>query len=345
VRILVTGGAGYIGATVAGLLAEKGHQPLIFDNLSHSRRDLLPVGVEFVQGELADRLALENLFITAHDAGRPFDDVPHFAAIIQAGESMVQPELFFRNNTASTLSLLEAMLAHGPRRLVFSSTAAVYGEPEAVPIKEDARLLPTNAYGESKLLVEHMLAWLNRIHGLRYASLRYFNVAGAPQGPNGEITRGEAHQQESHLIPLILDVALGRRASIKIFGDDYPTPDGTCVRDYIHVSDLADAHLLALAALEKTPQTAPGTDSNFRPLIYNLGNGTGFSVREVIESARRVTGHPIPAEIHPRRAGDPAVLVASSEKAIRELGWHPRYTQLDDIVRTAWVWHQKRYSA
>jgi UDP-glucose 4-epimerase len=237
------------------------------------------------------------------------------------------------------------MLAHGPRRLVFSSTAAVYGEPEAVPIKEDARLLPTNAYGESKLLVEHMLAWLNRIHGLRYASLRYFNVAGAPQGPNGEITRGEAHQPESHLIPLILDVALGRRASIKIFGDDYPTPDGTCVRDYIHVSDLADAHLLALAALEKTPQTAPGTDSNFRPLIYNLGNGTGFSVREVIESARRVTGHPIPAEIHPRRAGDPAVLVASSEKAIRELGWHPRYTQLDDIVRTAWVWHQKRYSA
>jgi UDP-glucose 4-epimerase len=253
VKILVTGGAGYIGGTVAGLLAKKGHQVLIFDNLSHGRRDLLPPGVDFVQGELSDRLALENLFIAAHDAGNPFDGVLHFAALIEAGESMVRPETFFRNNTASTLSLFEAMIAHGLRRLVFSSTAAVYGEPEVVPIKEDARLLPTNPYGESKLLVEQMLAWLNRIHGLRYASLRYFNVAGAPEGPGGEITRGEAHEPETHLIPLVLDVALGRRASIKIFGDDYPTPDGTCVRDYIHVSDLADAHLLALAALEKNP--------------------------------------------------------------------------------------------
>jgi UDP-glucose 4-epimerase len=224
------------------------------------------------------------------------------------------------------------MLAHGPRRLVFSSTAAVYGEPESVPIQEDARLLPTNAYGESKLLVEHMLTWLNRIHGFRYASLRYFNVAGAAEGPDG-VVRGEAHEPESHLIPLILDVALGRRKSIKIFGEDYPTPDGTCVRDYIHVSDLADAHLLALGALETRDR-----------LIFNLGNGHGFSVREVIESARRVTGHPIPAEIHPRRAGDPAVLVASSEKAIRELGWKPRYSQIDEIIRTAWLWHQKRYA-
>jgi UDP-glucose 4-epimerase len=205
-----------------------------------------------------------------------------------------------------------------------------------VPIQEDARLLPTNAYGESKLLVEHMLGWMNRIHGLRIASLRYFNVAGAPEGPNG-ITRGEAHDPESHLIPLVLDVALGRRQSIKIFGEDYPTPDGTCIRDYIHVSDLADAHLLALSALEK----APAAESR---LIFNLGNGKGFSVREVIESARRVTGHPIPAEVQPRRPGDPAVLVASSEKAIRELGWKPRYTQLDEIVRTAWIWHQKRYA-
>jgi UDP-glucose 4-epimerase len=219
--------------------------------------------------------------------------------------------------------------------LVFSSTAAVYGEPEAIPIEEDARLLPTNAYGESKLLVEHMLGWLNRIHGLRYASLRYFNVAGAPEGPNG-ITRGEAHEPESHLIPLVLDVALGRRQSIKIFGDDYPTPDGTCIRDYIHVSDLADAHLLALEALE-------GAAACNARLIFNLGNGQGFSVREVIESARRVTGHPIPAEVHPRRPGDPAVLVASSEKAIRELGWKPKYTQLDEIIRTAWIWHRKRY--
>jgi UDP-glucose 4-epimerase len=324
-----------------------GHEALVFDNLSHGRRDLLPAGVEFVQGELADRPALENLFKNASESGRPFDAVLHFAALIEAGESMQHPEIFFRNNTASTLSLLEAMLTCGPRRLVFSSTAAVYGEPEVVPIKEDAKLLPTNPYGESKLLVEQMLAWMNRIHGFRYASLRYFNVAGAPEGPGGEITRGEAHEPESHLIPLVLDVALGRRPSIRIYGDDYPTPDGTCIRDYIHVSDLADAHLLALNALhalQNAPETPAQLVCNFGPLIYNLGNGTGFSVREVIESARRVTGHPIPAEIHPRRPGDPAVLVASSQKAIRELGWKPRYTQLDDILRTAWVWHQKRYA-
>jgi UDP-glucose 4-epimerase len=304
--------------------------------LSHGRRELIPQGVEFVEGELSDRGALEKLFIDAKEQGQPFDGVLHFAALIEAGESMVRPEIYFRNNTASTLSLLEAMLAHGPRRLVFSSTAAVYGEPETVPIGEDARLLPTNAYGESKLLVEHMLGWLNRIHGLRYASLRYFNVAGAPEGPNG-VTRGEAHEPESHLIPLILDVALGRRPSIRIYGEDYPTPDGTCIRDFIHVSDLADAHLLALDALGTADET------NGR-LIFNLGNGQGFSVREVIESARRVTGHPIPAEVYPRRTGDPAVLVASSEKAIRELGWKPKYTQLDEIVRTAWIWHQKRYA-
>lgn len=342
-KILVTGGAGYIGGTVAGLLVELGHEALVFDNLSHGRRDLLPAGVEFVQGELADRAALENLFIQAHHLGHPFDAVLHFAALIEAGESMLHPEIFFRNNTAATLSLLEAMLAHGPRRLVFSSTAAVYGEPETIPIQEDARLLPTNPYGQSKLLVEQMLVWLNRIHGLRYASLRYFNVAGAPLSAGGEISRGEAHEPESHLIPLVLDVALGRRKSIKIFGDDYPTPDGTCIRDYIHVSDLADAHLLALAALEDAPETDSGAAQNTGPLIYNLGNGRGFSVREVIDSARRVTGHPIPAEICPRRPGDPAVLVASSEKAIRELGWRPRYTQLDDILRTAWIWHRKRY--
>ncbi len=207
-------------------------------------------GVEFIEGELADRRGLEEIFIAAKDEGEPFDGVLHFAALIEAGESMVHPEQFFRNNTASALALFEAMLAHGPRRLVFSSTAAVYGEPERVPIKEDARLHPTNAYGESKLLVEQMLGWFHRIHGLRSASLRYFNVAGAAEGPDG-ITRGEAHEPESHLIPLVLDVALGRRKSIKIFGEDYPTPDGTCIRDYIHVSDLADAHLLALDALER----------------------------------------------------------------------------------------------
>jgi len=219
VKILVTGGAGYIGSTVAGLLTESEHRVVVYDNLSHGRRDLLPTGVEFVQGELAERAAIENLFIAAKNQAQPFDAVLHFAALIEAGESMLRPEIFFRNNTASTLALLEAILAHGPRRLVFSSTAAVYGEPEAAPIREDARLLPTNPYGESKLLVEHMLGWFNRIHGLRYASLRYFNVAGAPEGPNG-ITHGEAHEPESHLIPLVLDVALGRRASIQIFGED-----------------------------------------------------------------------------------------------------------------------------
>ncbi len=331
-KVLVTGGAGYIGGTVAALLAQNGNKAVIFDDLSHGRRDLLPSGVEFVEGELADRVLLDKLFLDSTKAGQPFDAVFHFAALIEAGESMVRPEAFFRNNTASTLTLLEAMLAHGPRRLVFSSTAAVYGEPDEIPITENARLHPTNAYGESKLLVEHMLGWLNRIHGFRYASLRYFNVAGAPEGPQG-IPRGEAHEPESHLIPLVLDVALGRRASIRIYGEDYPTPDGSCIRDYIHVSDLAEAHLLALGALETRDK-----------LILNLGNGAGFSVREVIDSARRVTGHPIPAEVHPRRPGDPAVLVASSEKAMRELGWKPRYDKLDDIVRTAWIWHKKRYA-
>ena len=335
-KILVTGGAGYIGGTVAGLLAQNGSHPVVFDNLSHGRRDLLPPGVDFIEGELADRPGLEKIFTTAKAQGKPFDSVLHFAALIEAGESMLHPEQYFRNNTASTLALLEAILAHGPRRLVFSSTAAVYGEPEVLPIKEDARLQPTNVYGESKLMIERMLDWFHRIHGLRSASLRYFNVAGAPEGLGG-ITRGEAHEPESHLIPLVLDVAFGRRPSIRIYGDDYLTPDGTCIRDYIHVSDLADAHLLALQALE-------GVAARSARLIFNLGNGKGFSVLDVIESARRVTGHPIPAEIHPRRPGDPAVLVASSEKAIRDLGWKPRYTQLDEIVRTAWIWHQKRYA-
>jgi UDP-glucose 4-epimerase len=334
VKILVTGGAGYIGGTVAAMLADEGYETVVFDNLCHSRREMVPAGVEFIEGDLADRTLLEGIFKDARDKGNPYKAVFHFAALIEAGESMQRPELYFRNNTAATLSLLEAMVAQGLRRLVFSSTAAVYGEPEAVPIQEIARLLPTNPYGQSKLLVEQMLAWLNRIHGLRYASLRYFNVAGAPEGPAG-VVRGEAHEPESHLIPLVLDVALGRRKSIYIYGEDYPTPDGTCVRDYIHVSDLADAHLLALNALN-----AAGDDM---PLICNLGNGKGFSVREVVESARRVTGHAIPVEVRPRRPGDPAVLVAGSEKAIRELAWNPRYTDIDAILRTAWLWHQKRY--
>jgi len=253
--------------------------------------------------------------------------VMHFAALIEAGESMEKPEIYFRNNTAGTLTLLEAMLAAGQDRLVFSSTAACYGEPVTTPILEDARLAPTNAYGESKLMVEQMLGWFNRIHGLRYASLRYFNVAGAMEG------YGEAHEPESHLIPLVLDVALGRKKSIQVFGEDYPTRDGTCIRDYIHVRDLADAHLLALAALK--------TQSR---LIYNLGNGQGFTVREVIESARRVTGKAIAVEARARRAGDPAVLVASSEKIQRELGWKPKFADLDKIVASAWEWQQRRYA-
>jgi len=335
VRTLVTGGAGYIGGTVASLLLSQGHEPTIFDNLCHSRREMVPASVRFIEGDIGDRGLIEKIFKSAKSEGRPFDAVLHFAALIEAGESMVHPETYFRNNTASTLAMLEAMLQDGPRRIVFSSTAAVYGEPESVPITEVARLRPTNVYGESKLMVETMLNWFHAIHGFRSVSLRYFNVAGAPEGPDG-ITRGEDHEPESHLIPLILDVALGRRKSIRIYGDDYATPDGTCIRDYIHVSDLADAHLLALHALEND------TAAKSR-LIYNLGNGQGFSVREVIESARRVTGCPITAELHPRRPGDPAVLVASSERAVRELGWKPKYAQLDEIIRTAWVWHQKRY--
>jgi UDP-glucose 4-epimerase len=305
---------------VALTLARQGHAVVVYDNLCHATRALLPAGVDFVHGELADRSALEKLLASG------FDGVMHFAALIEAGDSMQKPELYFRNNSASTLTLLEAMLTARVLRLVFSSTAAVYGEPDVTPIPEDAPLRPTNPYGESKLLVEKMLSWMYRVHGLRYASLRYFNVAGAMGG------RGEAHEPESHLIPLVLEVALGRRGHIRIYGDDYPTPDGTCVRDYIHVEDLAHAHLLAFEAL-----------ANHEQLIYNLGNGAGFSVLEVIESARRVTGHPIPIEIQPRRPGDPAVLIASSEKIARELGWKPRHTTLDMIIESAWEWHQIRY--
>jgi UDP-glucose 4-epimerase len=335
VRVLVTGGAGYVGGTVAGLLKERGHEPVILDNFCHAQREMAPIGIPLIDADIADRPLVENLFAEAAAAGRPFDGVMHFAALIEVAESMRKPEIYFRNNTASTLSLLEAMLAQGVHKLVFSSTAALYGNPEVVPIPEDARLAPTNAYGESKLLAERIFSWFHQIHGLRYASLRYFNVAGAPDSPAG-IVRGEAHEPESHLIPIILDVALGRRESLHIYGDDYPTPDGTCIRDYIHVSDLAEAHLLAFEALDRS--------ENDGPLIFNLGNGQGFSVQQVVESARRVTGHPIPAVMHHRRAGDPAVLVASSEEATRELGWKPRYDQLDEIIRTAWVWHQKRYA-
>jgi UDP-glucose 4-epimerase len=318
-KVLVTGGAGYIGSVVAEELLQAGHQVVVFDNLSRGHRQAVPNGAELIVGELADRASLDRLF-----QSRAIDTVMHFAALIEAGESMKAPEQFFRNNTANALTLFEAMLAARVNRLVFSSTAALFGNPDRTPIEEDDPLHPTNAYGESKLLVERMLAWFHQIHGLRYASLRYFNAAGAAR-PD----QGEAHHPESHLIPRVLEVALGRAQQVNIFGTDYPTPDGTCVRDYIHVGDLARAHLLALDALDQSS-----------PLIYNLGNGQGFSVREVVEVARKVTGHPIPVIESPRRAGDPAVLIASSEKIRRELGWQPRFPDLKSIVESAWQWHR-----
>jgi UDP-glucose 4-epimerase len=328
-KVLVTGGAGYIGSVVADELLKADHQVVVFDNLSRGHRQAVPANAELIAGELADRVLLDQVF-----RSHSIDAVMHLAALIEAGESMKAPETFFRNNSANTLTLLEAMLAAGIKQFVFSSTAALYGNPERSPIEEEDRLQPTNAYGESKLLVERMLAWFHRIHGLRYASLRYFNAAGASR-PD----RGEAHHPETHLIPRILDVALGRAEHVKIFGSNYPTPDGTCVRDYIHVSDLGRAHLLALEALERV-------GGNSDPLIYNLGNGHGFSVKEVVEVARKVTGHAVPAIEAPRRPGDPAILIASSQKIRRELGWQPRFADLETIVKSAWEWqstHQNGY--
>jgi UDP-glucose 4-epimerase len=317
-RILVTGGAGYIGSVVVAQLLERGYQPIVFDNLSHGHRAALAAGAKLMVGDIADRAALDHVLSEYQPQA-----AMHFAAFIEAGESMQRPEKYFRNNTANALTLLEALLAHNVKRFVFSSTAALYGTPEKTPIEENAPLHPSNAYGESKLLVEQMLEWLQRIHGLRYACLRYFNAAGAAA------EQGEDHHPESHLIPLALQVALGTRKELAIFGTDYPTPDGTCVRDYVHVSDLATAHLLVLEALKEKER-----------LVYNLGNGRGFSVREVIETVRRVTGHSISAAESPRRAGDPAVLVASSEKIKNELGWAPKYADLESIVRSAWDWRK-----
>src|SRR6202795_3165217 len=320
-RVLVTGGAGYIGSVVAEELLRAGHDVVVFDNLSRGHRQAVPKNAELVGSDLADRGCLPPLL-----RSRRIDAVMHFAALIEAGESMKAPEEFFRNNTSNALTLLEAMLGARVKRFVFSSTAALFGNPERTPIQEDDPVHPTNAYGESKLLVERMLAWFHRIHGLRYAKLRYFNAAGASR-PD----QGEAHQPETHLIPRILQVALGRAKHVNIFGTDYPTRDGTCIRDYIHVSDLARAHLLALEAL--------AVESSIR-LIYNLGNGRGFSVREVVEVARTVTGHPVPVIESPRRAGDPAVLIASSEKIRRDLGWQPRFPDLKAIVESAWQWQR-----
>jgi UDP-glucose 4-epimerase len=317
-NVIVTGGAGYIGSAAAEALLQAGQRVTVLDNLSNGHRAAVPEGARFVQGDLADRAGLEALL-----SSEPYDAVLHFAAFIEAGESMRAPGKFFDNNTGGSLNLLEACVRHGVKRFVLSSTAALFAGSDE-PLSEEARIEPANAYGESKRLVERMLHWYERIHGLSFAALRYFNAAGALPG------RGEAHRPESHLIPRVLAVPLGQAPAVQIFGTDYPTPDGTCIRDYIHIADLVSAHLLVLDAL------GPGRSA----LAYNLGNGAGYSIRQVIETAREVTGHPIPVEEKPRRAGDAPRLVAASGKIQRELGWRPQYPALRDIVASAWEWHR-----
>ena len=314
--VLVVGGAGYIGSHMVKALLEGGYDTIIFDNLSSGHRDAI-LGGQFVQGDLADREALEALF-----AARHFDAVMNFAGSIQVGESVQKPGLYYRNNVANTLNLLDAMVRHGVRHLVFSSTAAIFGEPAYVPIDEKHPTQPVNPYGRGKLMVEQMLADFDHAHGLKSACLRYFNAAGAD--PAGRI--GERHEPETHLIPIALEAALGKRAQLAVYGDDYDTPDGTCIRDYIHVDDLCQAHLLALETLQRKGQS----------LALNLGNGQGFSVREVIDTVRAVTGCTVPVRIEARRPGDPARLIADSTRAREELGWTPRSPELQDIVDHAW---------
>jgi UDP-glucose 4-epimerase len=316
-NVFLTGGAGYIGSIAADALLRAGHSVTVYDSLVTGHRTAIPQGTHFVHADLADRTAL-----AAALQEQPYQAVMHFAAFIEAGESMKRPGKFFQNNLANSLNLIETAVRFGVNRFVLSSTAAVYASSND-PLTEDSPLGPTNVYGQTKLMVEQVLEWYRRIYGLRYAALRYFNAAGAL--PH----RGEAHHPETHLIPLVLSVALGQREQVSIYGTDYPTPDGTCIRDYIHVQDLVSAHLLALEALD-------GRDR----LVYNLGNGTGFSVREVIAVARDVTDHPIPAVEAPRRAGDPARLVASSERIRRELGWQPTKPSLEEIIASAWEWHR-----
>ncbi len=318
--ILVLGGAGYIGSHTVYELIDAGRDVVVADNLLTGFRAAVHPKARFYQLDIRDRSALDELFTKEKIEG-----VIHFAASSQVGESMSDPLKYYDNNLHGTMVLLQAMVAHGVDKIVFSSTAATYGEPERVPILETDRTDPTNCYGETKLAMEHMMRWVSRAHGLKYVALRYFNACGAH--PSGAI--GEAHNPETHLIPLILQVPNGQREKISIFGDDYPTKDGTCIRDYIHVSDLAQAHILALDHLLQ------GGESD----VFNLGNGVGFTVKEVIDVARAVTGHPIPAETCPRRAGDPAQLIASSKKAVEQLGWKPKYNDLNTIIASAWKWH------
>jgi UDP-glucose 4-epimerase len=321
-RVLVTGGAGYIGSVVVEELLSRGHAPVVYDNLSKGHRESVAPGVEFILGELVDRRTLERVF-----AEHRIEAVVHMAADSLVGEAFCDPAKYYSNNVTASLVMLEAMRARGVSRLVLSSSAAVYGEPEKQPISESQPAQPTNPYGETKLALERALHWFEQAYGLRYVSLRYFNAAGATQ------RCGELHDPETHLIPIVLQVAAGQRSYVEIFGDDYPTRDGTCVRDYIHVSDLARAHVLALGLLERSSG------------IFNLGCGGGFTVLEVIEAARRVTGREIPIRRGARRPGDPAVLVASSEKIKQELGWQPQRQDLDAIIQSAWSWMCARATA
>jgi UDP-glucose 4-epimerase len=316
-KILVTGGAGYIGSIVVEQLVEAGESVVVIDNLYQGHRAAVHPDAVFVQGDLADRATVDEV-IKEH---RP-EAIMHFASHTLVGESMEKPFLYLGENITNGLNLLQSAVAHGVRRFILSSTANLFDDPERMPIAETERIVPGSPYGESKYMLERMLYWLDQIYDFRYAALRYFNAAGASS------ERGEDHFPEYHLIPIVLQVALGQREQVKIFGDDYPTRDGSCVRDYIHVLDLAQAHILALRALDQGSRT------------YNLGNGQGFTVKEVIETARQITGHPIPAEVVARRPGDPAVLIAGSETIRRELGWEPRYPDLRQIIETAWQWHQ-----
>ena len=318
-RVLVTGGAGYIGSVAAAQLVAEGHQVVVLDNLYQGHRQAVPTGAAFVHADLGDRAAVDAALAEHRPEG-----ILHFASHSLVGESMQKPFLYLGGNVRNGLNLLESAAQHGVRRFILSSTANLFGLPERTPIDEGAAIDPGSPYGEGKFILERMLRWMDECYGMRFAALRYFNAAGA-LSPD----LGEDHDPETHLIPLVLQVALGQRGHVVIYGDDYPTPDGTCVRDYVHVSDLAQAHLLALHALDGGSRT------------YNLGNGRGFSVRQVIETARRVTGHPIPAVVGPRRLGDPAELVAASDRIRAELGWAPRYAELEQVIASAWEWHRR----
>lgn len=320
-RILVLGGAGYIGSHTVYELIDAGEKVVVVDNLLTGFKEAVHPEAVFYEGDIRDRSFMDSIF-----EKEDIDGVIHFAACSQVGESMTDPLKYYNNNLCGTEVLLESMVAHGIDKIVFSSTAATYGEPESIPILESDRTLPTNCYGETKLSMEKMFKWTSLAHNLRYVSLRYFNACGAH--PNGVI--GEAHDPETHLIPLILQVPNDQRDYISIYGNDYDTKDGTCIRDYIHVNDLAQAHILAMKYL------CNGGESN----IFNLGNGVGFTVKEVVETARKVTGHPIPAKEEARRAGDPSTLIASSDQAKKILGWDPKYDDLDTIIDTAWQWHR-----